>query len=127
MILLDTNALLWALSSPETLGPTTHDALLAAPSVHYSPISLTELRIKEMLGRLSLPAGLLEAIAAAGFTPLPYADADAEALRRFPHLVRHDPFDRMLLAQATARALNLYTSDRTLLGLGLAYVHDCRR
>lgn len=42
-------------------------------------------------------------------------------------LNRHDPFDRMILAQAAARQHQLYTSDATLLGLGLPYVYDCRR
>lgn len=127
MILLDTNALLWFLGRPDKLGPATTRALTASSEVRYSAISIAELRIKEMLGRLDLPHGLIESIQSAGLTSLPFSPEDAETLREFSNLSRHDPFDRMILSQAKAQGFELYTSDATLLGLSLPYVHDCRR
>ncbi|NLT30119.1 MAG: type II toxin-antitoxin system VapC family toxin [Propionibacterium sp.] len=127
MILLDTNALLWALGDPDRLGPNTRSTLTGSSEVYYSSISITELRIKQLLERLTLPEAVVESIEDAGFLALPYSPDDADALALFPQLVRHDPFDRMLLAQATVRGCRLYTSDATLLGLALPHVYDCRR
>ena len=45
---------------------------------------------------------------------------------RFPALVRHDPFDRMILAQAEAERMTLLTADRTLLVLGQTWIVDAR-
>jgi len=41
----------------------------------------------------------------------------AENLREFPELAKHDPFDRLLVAQASHAGLQLLTADRVLLGL----------
>jgi PIN domain nuclease of toxin-antitoxin system len=41
----------------------------------------------------------------------------AEAIRDFPELVKHDPFDRLLVAQAQRAGLRLVTADRVLLSL----------
>ena len=45
-------------------------------------------------------------------------------LVRFPELVGHDPFDRILMAQALVEQIPLLTADRILLGLGLDWVLD---
>ena len=39
-------------------------------------------------------------------------------------LVRHDPFDRMILATARAHGTQLITSDRKLLELGFDWIRD---
>ena len=48
----------------------------------------------------------------------------AEGLRGFPELVRHDPFDRLIVSQAAAEGLTLFTADRVLLALGKDFVVD---
>ena len=48
----------------------------------------------------------------------------AEGIREFPELIRHDPFDRLIVAQASQAGLRLLTADRVLLGLGRAFVVD---
>ena len=46
---------------------------------------------------------------------------------RFPTLVRHDPFDRMIFAQAASRPnTTFFTADKTLIALGLDWVVDAR-
>ncbi|MDN5805522.1 MAG: hypothetical protein L0H26_13205 [Microlunatus sp.] len=42
-------------------------------------------------------------------------------------LARHDPFDRMLVAQTRVERSVLVTSDRTLLGLGMPWILDATR
>ena len=42
-------------------------------------------------------------------------------------LVRHDPFDRLLVAQATRAGLRLLTADQVLLGLGRDFIIDASR
>lgn len=123
-MLLDTSSLLWVLTDDGRLGPSTRSALAAASAVYSSPISLVELRIEQMLGRLEVQEGLLEAIRAAGIRELPFLDEHAEGLLTFPELQRHDPFDRMLLAQASARGVPLITSDRVLLHVAPSQTRD---
>jgi len=42
----------------------------------------------------------------------------AEAIRDFPELTGHDPFDRLPVAQASRAGLRLLTADQVLLRLG---------
>lgn len=50
--------------------------------------------------------------------------AHAEAIRRFPELARHDPLDRILLAEAVEQRLTLLTADRVLLAMHHSRVAD---
>jgi PIN domain nuclease of toxin-antitoxin system len=51
-------------------------------------------------------------------------NAHADAMRTFPELVRHDPFDRLLVAQAYASDMDFLTADRALLNLGHDFIVD---
>lgn len=128
MILLDTNALLWLLHADKRLGTAARRQIDEATTVYCSSISTAELAIKHMLGRLDLPGGSTfpAAFAAAGLRELPFTSAHAAAMLRFPPLVRLDPFDRMILAQAAAESLTLLTADATLLRLGERWILDAR-
>lgn len=127
-MLLDTHALLWLAIDDERLGAAARDRILAAPVVYYSAVSISEIVIKHMLGRLALPGdeAFPGVFAQMGLTELPFTARHADALRAEPALLRHDPFDRMLLAQAAAEHIGLVTSDRTLLELGHVWLHDAR-
>jgi PIN domain nuclease of toxin-antitoxin system len=48
----------------------------------------------------------------------------AEGIRDFPELTRHDPFDRLLVAQASRSSMLLVTADRVLLGLERDFIVD---
>lgn len=124
MILLDTNALLWVYEGSPRLGRAARAAIESSSRVYYSAVSITEMVIKEGLGRLDVLADPVAEFERSGLVMLPLTAGHAIAMREFPSLTRHDPFDRMLLAQACADRLTLLTSDRTLLGLGLDYVTD---
>ncbi|REJ06412.1 PIN domain-containing protein [Microbacterium bovistercoris] len=125
-MLLDTHALLWLAMDDARLGPRSRDRIAASPRVHYSAVSVSEIVIKHMLGRIRLPGGdrFPEIFEQMGLVELPFTARHANALREEPELVRHDPFDRFLLAQSAAEGMPLITADRVLLALGRTWVHD---
>lgn len=128
MILLDTNALLWLYRDDPSLGHGARARIERATRVMYSAVSVMEITMKHMLGRLALPGDgdLPGAFARSGLVELPFTAQHAAMLLRFPALARHDPFDRMLLAQATSESCELLTADAALLALGETRIHDAR-
>lgn len=128
-MLLDTHALLWLTLDDARLGEQARDRILHAPRVLYSAVSISELVIKHMLGRIELPGGELfpEIFTRSGLAELPFTARHANAMRDDPTLARHDPFDRMLVAQARAEGIELLTTDRTLLGMKRPWIHDAGR
>ncbi|MEZ3161591.1 type II toxin-antitoxin system VapC family toxin [Microbacterium sp. BWT-B31] len=128
MILLDTNALIWLYRDSPNLGPRARATISEADRVHFSAVSVTEIVMKHMLGRIDLPGGAAfpAVFTDSGLVELPFTVAHAAALLEIPALARHDPFDRMLVAQARAEAIPLLTSDPTLLALGEERVRDAR-
>jgi Uncharacterized protein conserved in bacteria len=92
--------------------------------VHVSAATVWELTIKAMLGKLSVPGDLASRLVEQGLVLLSITAEHAEGIREFPELARHDPFDRILVAQASQAGLRLLTSDRVLLGLGRDFILD---
>lgn len=127
MLLLDSQALLWVLSGSTRIGPEARQRIEASSAVHVSAASIWELTIKSMLGKLDLPVGLPAVLDEQGFAVLDVTAAHAEGLRTFPELIRHDPFDRLIIAQAHIEGLRLLTADRILLGLERDFVVDAGR
>ena len=111
-LLLDTHVLLWWLADDPRLTPTMREAI-ANPTtpVMVSAASAWEVAIKAAAGKLTMPSGLREELAEHGFTELPVTIEDGLAAGALP---RHhsDPFDRLLIAQATRRRFVLVTADR---------------
>ena len=64
-------------------------------------------------GRLTTPTSIDEAAAKVGLAELPIRWGHARRAAVLPPL-HHDPFDRMLVAQAQLEALTLVTRDRRL-------------
>jgi PIN domain nuclease of toxin-antitoxin system len=124
MLLLDSQALLWLLDDNPRLGPQARRAITSAQGVHVSAATVWELTIKTMLGKLSVPADLSTRLTSQGLELLSITAEHAEALRDFPELTRHDPFDRLLVAQAARAGLQLLTSDQVLLGLDRDFILD---
>ena len=101
ILLIDAHALLWWLADDPTLSRHARAAIRApANDVLVSAASVWEIEIKRALGKLEAPDGLIDAIASAGFGAVPISAADATRAGRLP-AHHHDPFDRMLVAQAT--------------------------
>lgn len=122
-LLVDTHLLLWWATTPEQLPAAARITLESAePPPLFSVVSLWEVAIKASLGRgdfqvnpLALQLGLLQD----GFRELPIQVEHVLAVQHLPWIHR-DPFDRLLVAQATREGLRLLTADRTLLGYGEA-------
>jgi PIN domain nuclease of toxin-antitoxin system len=113
-LLLDTHILLWAAVEPERLSRTA-GALIESPDnqIMFSALSLWEIAIKTGRGRAEfrIDAGLLRrSLLDNGYSELPVTGAHAAALAGLPPIHR-DPFDRMLIAQATVEGFTLVTSD----------------
>ncbi len=83
-----------------------------------------ELTIKAMLGKLVVPDKFTFRLAEQGLTLLGITAEHAEGIREFPELTHHDPFDRLLVAQASQAGLQLLTADRVLLGLDRDFIID---
>lgn len=116
-LLLDTHLLLWALSEPARLGVGLR-ALVEDPAheVFFSAASIWEVAIKAGLGRADFavrPDEVARAAMETGFVELPVR---AEVAARVADLPLHhrDPFDRLLIAQAMAEPMRLYTADPLL-------------
>lgn len=119
-LLLDTHILLWWLSDDRKLTKIARD-LIANPDndVLVSAASVWEISIKAALGRLEIELDDLEdAIVKNGFRPLPIALRHALTAGRLPN-VHRDPFDRMLVAQASVEELRIVSHDRVFERYGL--------
>jgi PIN domain nuclease of toxin-antitoxin system len=113
-LLLDSHALLWALHDPARLTPAARDAISdPRRAVFFSAASAWELALKAATGKLTLPPDWLAATATMGFVELPVTAPDAHESAQLPW--HHtDPFDRLLVAQARLRALQLASRDPLL-------------
>lgn len=109
-LLLDTHIVLWGITADPTLGDEFLDRLRSDPDIFLSPVTLWEVTIKQAAGKLGGPSDLAERIRDMGFRELPVTHAHAMVAGRLP--VHHrDPFDRILVAQATVEGLTLVTRD----------------
>lgn len=124
MLLLDSSVLLWAIAQSRRIGARTRARIENATAVHVSAVSILELTIKSMLGKIDIPTDLARTVFDQGFVELPVTAAHAAAVGEFPELLRHDPFDRLLVAQAASANLDLLTADRVLQGLGRGFIVD---
>jgi PIN domain nuclease of toxin-antitoxin system len=113
-LLLDTHLLLWAAGEPRRLSKQAR-ALIDHPDhqLLFSAVSLWEVAIKRRLGREDFKAdprllrrGLLDN----GYTELPIRSDHVVATESLPP-IHKDPFDRILVAQATVEGITLLTVD----------------
>lgn len=101
ILLLDAHALLWWLADDQRLSASARRAIAdPASDVLVSAATVWEIGIKRALGKLEAPGDLVAAIETSGFDALPITLADADRAAALP--AHHsDPFDRMLVAQAS--------------------------
>lgn len=110
-LLLDTHALLWALVDPDRLQPDARAAIENGRNeVLVSAASLWEISIKQVSGKLQAPEDVLLALGSAHIETLSISGEHAIVAGRLPP--HHaDPFDRMLIAQASIERLTIVTRD----------------
>ncbi len=125
-LFLDTHVLLWAIEGNRRLGPQARSAITDRDNdVLFSVVSIWELLIKIRVGKLHLDWRKLSAVASeAGFRRIGVEMAHLESLAFLP---RHhgDPYDHLLLAQASVEEAILVTSDEHMTRYGIACM-DCR-
>jgi PIN domain nuclease of toxin-antitoxin system len=127
MFLLVTNALLAHLLFPARLGSQTVKSLSKAEGVFFSSVSIAEMSIKQLIRKMTFSTSILELAKESDLLELPFGIEAAVEVAAFSSLVGHDPFDRMIVASASSSQLNLITSDRAMLGLGLGWIQDSFR
>jgi len=111
-LLLDTVTFIWAASSPERISKKAMRSLQHSRAKReMSAISLSEIAIKQALGKLDLTAqDAMAGIADLKIRVLPYTADHAFHLFGLPHH-HSDPFDRQIIAQALAEGIPVVTSD----------------
>ena len=116
-LLLDTHVLLWAAGEPNRLSHEIRE-LLGDPEneLLFSAASMWEIAIKSRLGREDfqvnarlLRRGLLDN----DYEELPIRSEHTLATDALPPIHR-DPFDRILIAQATIEGIELLTADQVI-------------
>jgi PIN domain nuclease of toxin-antitoxin system len=113
-LLLDTNALIWAFSDPQRLSGYARETISDEENdVLVSVVSVWEIGVKRAKRKLDMPGDLEAMLAAKRFDPLPLTFRHALTVESLPD-EHHDPFDRMLIAQAQVDGLTMVTSDRAM-------------
>ena len=113
--LLDTHVLLWCLSEDKRLGSHTLELLSDIGNrIFVSAVSTWEISIKQALGKLDAPKNIETIILDQGFTPLEITLSHGQNAGELP-FIHHDPFDRMLIAQAQNEDMILLTCDSRII------------
>ena len=121
-LLLDTHILIWALNEDPRLPKKAKEVILDEDNtIYYSTVSIWEIAIKHATHPESVQFSgkeLARFCQEAGFLPVEMKDRHVFALETItradgapPH---HDPFDRMLIAQAKAENMSFVTHDSLL-------------
>lgn len=115
--LLDTELLIWIPVADKRLSKSVLSILGSAENeILFSTASLWEIVIKYGLGKPEFPfepRGLRNRLLKSGYEELPVLGEHVlavETLEKF----HKDPFDRLLIAQATVEGIVLLTSDRVV-------------
>jgi PIN domain nuclease of toxin-antitoxin system len=121
-LLLDTHAALYWLSDDERLGANSADLITDASSqVLLSAVVVWEVAIKRSLGKLDAPRDFAATLLGAGAQALPVSIDHADAVGDLASHHR-DPFDRLLISQATIEQGVLVSDDLALRPYGVPLV-----
>jgi PIN domain nuclease of toxin-antitoxin system len=110
-LLLDTHTLLWWLDDSPNLSKKARRAIADGANVVFvSAAVVWEIRIKEALGKLTIPQNFHDVLDREPFEKLPITIDHAHAIADLPAYHR-DPFERMLIAQAKSQGFAIVTHD----------------
>ena len=113
--LLDTHTAIWALDRPEALSVSARKAASTGPNV-LSVVSYWEVMLKSMKGTLDVGdprVWWFDALEQLAATPLILRPQHIAAVYGLPP-IHKDPYDRVLIAQATVEGLALVSSDEEM-------------
>jgi PIN domain nuclease of toxin-antitoxin system len=122
-LLLDTGAFLWWLAGDKRLSARARDAIgEEVDPVFVSAASIWEISTKHRLGKLPgaspIVNDLVGVIEGQGFVGLPITILHGQAAGALPG-PHHDPFDRMLIAQAMLDDLVLVSNEQAFAAYGV--------
>jgi|UPI0006470DF4 PIN domain nuclease of toxin-antitoxin system len=120
-LLLDTHAFIWSVIDETRLSATAFEALSNSDNeVLVSPVSAYEIEYKRRRDTelQRMPLDLNEALRAQGMTWLALRWQDARDAGRLPSAHR-DPWDRLLVAQASRYGATLVTRDQMIVAYGV--------
>lgn len=113
-LLLDTHILLWAADNSKKLSKTARQLLSSEENtLFFSVASLWEVMIKTTLRRpdFQVDAAILKrGLTDSGYLELPILSKHVLALNTLPD-IHKDPFDRILIAQASVEGMSLVSAD----------------
>lgn len=113
-LLLDTHLLLWSAGQPNRLSPAALKLIdNPANELLFSAASIWEVAIKSGLGRNDFqtdPRLLRRGLLDNGYSELPILSEHVVAIDGLPP-IHKDPFDHLLVAQATVEGITLLTAD----------------
>jgi PIN domain nuclease of toxin-antitoxin system len=114
-LLLDTHLVLWWMAGETSRISKKALAALGSDGLEpvVSAVTIWEAAIKRGLGKLESPGDLLPQLEGAGVELLPITARHADLVASLP-LHHRDPFDRLLVAQATLEELPLVSDDAML-------------
>jgi len=119
-VLIDTHVFLWWDQQLRRLSHPLRAAIEdEANEIVVSAATVWEIAIKRATGKLRFDRPIVAAVLALGFEILPVAGAHAEHAGSLPPH-HHDPFDRLLIAQAYLEGMVLGTQDRLMRPYGVA-------
>lgn len=125
-VLFDTCTFLWLAASPERISPAAKAVIEdESNALFLSDVCVWEITVKHAMGKLPLPAPPRTWVPAqAAFFQLRRLALDEAAIYLSGELpmVHRDPFDRLLAAQAQARAMVVLTPDPPFEALGARVV-----
>lgn len=121
-LVLDTHAALWWLSGDERFGQQAAQHITDGTNqVLLSAAVVWEVAIKRSLGKLEAPTDLADTLVGAGAHALPVSLDHAAAVEGLPWH-HHDPFDRMLVAQASVERAAIVSRDDALRPYGITLI-----
>jgi len=113
-LLLDTHIFLWCIRDDSRLTKPTRTKIQQASEVYVSSASIWEIQIKMNIKKLSGDIReVLQAIDQSNYLELPITSQHVAVLSQLSDHHR-DPFDRILIAQATFEPLTFLTADAQL-------------
>ena len=113
MYLLDTHTLIWLLFTKGILPDAVYQAVATSEYVYASIVSLWEIAIKQSIGKLEIKnsiAEIADICEESGYELLPIKPIHLDCVKTLP-IFHRDPFDRLLIAQATTEGLTIITKD----------------
>jgi PIN domain nuclease of toxin-antitoxin system len=121
--LLDTSVLIWLDQGSRHIGPKTTQ-ILSVADLCFSTISVAELTYKRSIGKIEFLDSTPTHWRAMGLEAVDFDLTAAAHFGRYSSSWVADPFDRLIMATASANNLTLLTADRRILEQDFDWVLD---